>query len=151
MADDVDKIAAALLRSKVTPKSYVAVFQEPSSSFITSLLAILRIGATYIPFDCTIPTSRLASIVKVCNPSAVIVHDATMSKVKDLELSPSTTVVNIHELAAKRVDKVSILAEAVNPAVVLFTSGTVRHGPRPSPPQHFLAIPPKDIHRKARF
>ena len=125
MADEVSRIAAALLELKVAPKSYVAVYQEPSASFICSLLAILRVGAIYVPFDCTIPASRLAAIAKVCKPSAVIVHQATTAKVKELELS-STAILDLSTTSDRKTGRVPVVAESQNPAVVLFTSGTVR-------------------------
>src|SRR6188768_1970229 len=55
----VEKISSALSEANIKPGSAVAIFQEPSPSFVFSLLAILRIGAVGVPLDCNIPTSRL--------------------------------------------------------------------------------------------
>ncbi|KAL4868668.1 thiolase-like protein [Aspergillus spectabilis] len=68
----VNSISGALLDAGVVTGSNVAVFQEPSSYWLASLLAIWRIGATYVALDPRIPVVRLATIVADSLPRAVL-------------------------------------------------------------------------------
>lgn len=52
MAARVHSIAIALIAADA---SRIAVFQEPKTDWICSLLAIMRIGASYLPLDTSIP------------------------------------------------------------------------------------------------
>lgn len=66
MAARFNSIAIALLAADAKIGSRIAVFQEPKADWICSLLAVMRIGAIYLPLDSGIPLVRLAAIVHDC-------------------------------------------------------------------------------------
>ena len=90
----VDVITTELEAVGITTGSRVAVLQEPTADWVSSILAVMRIGAIYLPLDLGIPWSRLAAIVKDCQPAAVLVDDQTISHVHKLGCE-GTNVVSI--------------------------------------------------------
>lgn len=52
------------------------------------MLAIMRLGAIYVPLDLRNPLPRLASVAVDCEPKAVLVDETTLNDVAKL---------NVHE------------------------------------------------------
>lgn len=123
MAGRVNAIAAALQAGKTLDGDIVAIFQEPSSDWICSLLAIFRIGAVYVPLDLRTPLPRLASIVKNCQPRIILTHRPTLEIVFALDALDATTI-NVTDLPQSDSHTPHNRADPSSPAVILFTSGT---------------------------
>ncbi|KAF2969820.1 hypothetical protein GQX73_g3786 [Xylaria multiplex] len=123
-------IASTLLRSGFKPGSRIAVLQKPSLDWIASVIAILYIGAVYVPLDVNTPLGRLSLMAKDCQPVAVLTHKETASCVKDLQLSPATLIIDVCSLLSSSDLPTlpqpcpAILAEENAPAMILYTSGT---------------------------
>lgn len=117
-------IASELLRQGVQPGSKVAVFQHPSIYWIPSLLAILRIGAVYVPLDVNTPVARLSLIVRDSQPSSILVHDLTKDDATKLEYQIGTSLVNVSVLEDLSEEEVPNLAQPDAPAIILYTSGS---------------------------
>jgi hybrid polyketide synthase/nonribosomal peptide synthetase ACE1 len=118
----VNAIASALANASVAVGSTVAVMMEPSAAFIASLLGVQRAGAVYLPLELSWPWPRLASVVADCQPSVVLVDDASLSLVDNLK-RPGLHVIKVSRLD-KRVEPIAILASAKRPAALLYTSGS---------------------------
>lgn len=71
-----DALALAIQRqlSADSVGAAVAVLVEPSVNWPISMLAIIRLGAVYVPLDCSLPDERLAVILAI-SEARVIVHD----------------------------------------------------------------------------
>lgn len=123
MAKRVECIAASLLAADVGSGSRVAVFQEPTSDYICSLLAIMRIGAACLPLDMGTPLQRLAVIVNDCQPGAILSHNATKQHVPILR-SQNSAVINVSALSESDFIPCSNRAMPDSPAVILYTSGS---------------------------
>jgi len=67
IAGRVNSIATALVAADAVDGSRVAVFQEPTSEWVCSLLAIFRVGSVYVPLDLRTSLPRLAAIVKTAS------------------------------------------------------------------------------------
>ena len=119
----INAISAKLLTVGVTPESRVGVFQEPGIDWVASVLAILRVGAVYVPLDLRTPTSRLATIINDSQSVAILAHSATLDEARTLSSGWSKTI-NVTLLSGT--DKVvhSDAAQADLPAALLYTSGT---------------------------
>lgn len=124
LVDRVSAISQHLLDLGVLPGARVAVFQQPSTSWIESLLAILKVGAVYTPLDPGTPLERLSLIVRDCQPAAILVQAATAGLVGGLETPPGATIVNVSELADVPTGPVPVRAAGDSPAIVLYTSGS---------------------------
>ncbi|KAK2022912.1 beta-ketoacyl synthase domain-containing protein [Colletotrichum zoysiae] len=117
-------IASELLRQGVRPGSRVAVFQHPATDWIPSLLAVLRIGAVYVPLDANTPLPRLSLIIRDCQPASILVHRLTIEDAEMLETRPGTTLIDVSSLERPGEEHVPNLARPDAPAIILYTSGS---------------------------
>jgi hybrid polyketide synthase/nonribosomal peptide synthetase ACE1 len=118
----VDAIATQLLNAGVTTGSRVAVLQEPCPDWVSSILAIMRIGATFVPLDVGLPSARLSAIVKDCQPQAVLANVNTRRRA--YELGPEAS--NIVIVSDNPGSKVTNSATSGGVPAILYTSGSSR-------------------------
>lgn len=123
MAQRVEMIAAALLAANCGQASRIAIFQEPTPDWICSMLAILKIGAVYVPLDLGTPILRLAMIVEQCRPSAILVHMETQQQFQSLE-AQHADIINVSTLSPSSGKVVQNCAGLQSPAIILYTSGS---------------------------
>lgn len=118
----VEDICAQLQAVGVTTDSRVAVLQEPTPDWISSILAVMRLGATYLPLDIGTPWSRLTTMVKDCQPLAILVSDATLNDVERLDFRMQ--VVNVSDRRHGTGNRVPISATSNAVSTILYTSGS---------------------------
>lgn len=129
MADRVQDIAASLVAAGAGDGSPVGVFQSPSADWICSLLAVLRVGATYVPLDLRNSIDRLATIAELVRPVVLLTDASTSAKTAALNLSDAVEIV-VSDLTRADNAAVSlphVVANQAKPestAIMLFTSGT---------------------------
>ncbi|KAL3474076.1 lovastatin nonaketide synthase [Aspergillus californicus] len=123
MMNKMNTIANALLDAGVKPGDRVALFQHPTTTTISSLLAIMHIGAVYVPLDLRSPLPRLTSILQDCQPGAIVYHTATESDVPGLALD-GVKLINASTLTDSATTIVPSNASADAEAVILYTSGS---------------------------
>lgn len=116
-------IASALYSLGIGPGSIVAVLQERTPGWISSILGIMRTGAAYVPLELNMPWPRLASTARDCHPSVVLADDDTEAKVNKLEMQPGSPVINIARLS-RHEQMVPIAATEHGTAAILYTSGS---------------------------
>ncbi|EFY92441.1 polyketide synthase, putative [Metarhizium acridum CQMa 102] len=90
-SDRVNSIASALISPEMSPKSIVGVFQEPGPDWICSMLAIMGVGATYIPLDTSTPLRRLANMARIISTGKI--SDSSGNKVPIKADSEDATVI----------------------------------------------------------
>jgi amino acid adenylation domain-containing protein len=125
LAARVNSIAATIHAAGHGTDSRIAVLCEPSNDFVASLLAILHIGAIYIPLDVSLPSSRHVEIMSSCHPGLIICHKRTG------ELAEQLLSENPGSLPILRLDEIDNVPEPIpctarpkSPAFILYTSGT---------------------------
>ncbi|KAI0552262.1 hypothetical protein F4679DRAFT_581566 [Xylaria curta] len=118
--EKTNAIATALIENGVSRGQYVAVYQEPTPDWVCSMLAILRIGAVYVPLDPGTPASRLAMVVATCHPTALLV-DRTTGPNCAFEVP---TVIEVSTIPTSNLRRMQAVPEAHDPAIALHTSGT---------------------------
>ena len=123
MIDRAQAIAEVLQNEGISVGSRVAVFQQATSDWVCSLLAIMRIGAIYVPLDLRNPLLRLAAITANCKPHAILADGTTVSDVPDLNV-PYAKAINVSLVAQKPLGPISISAHPDSPAAILYTSGS---------------------------
>jgi hybrid polyketide synthase / nonribosomal peptide synthetase ACE1 len=123
MSSRVDGIASALISANIQNGERIGVFQEPSNDWICSLLAILRIGAVYVPLDLRSNASRLALIVNDCGPSAILCDANTFDQVPALH-AVNGCVINVSTLPESNGMSVANQAKPNSPAAIIYTSGS---------------------------
>ena len=122
MSARISSIASALLQSNVGEGDKVAVFMRPTMDWTCSLLAIMRVGATYVPLDPRVSIARLAVVVSDCKPALCLHDDATADSVAQLDLSGSTTITNVSRVAQTSTN-VTLKARKDGVAAIFYTSG----------------------------
>lgn len=121
MQQRINTISQALTKAGIKSGSRVAVFQEPTSEWVCSLLGIWHAGGTYVPMDLRSSLSRLAAVAGSAKPTAILCHDATEQLVP--ELKSKAKVINVSQLASCPNFHAS-RARLESDAVVLYTSGS---------------------------
>lgn len=76
--------ANKLVESGVKQSDFVIVALDRSIEEIVALLGILRAGAVYVAVDPQWPNSRIAQIINVCKPSAIIVSEDNKNRFQTL-------------------------------------------------------------------
>ncbi|KAI1341807.1 hypothetical protein F5Y15DRAFT_431006 [Xylariaceae sp. FL0016] len=122
LANRVEAIAEALIRAGAGDGSRILVFQQATADWVCSMLAIMRIGAIYVPLDMRNPLPRLTVIAQDCQPSCILAdittaHDAS-------KMTATAKVVNVNNVGAKSTSHQSIRAREESTAAILYTSGS---------------------------
>ncbi|CAJ2504343.1 Uu.00g117370.m01.CDS01 [Anthostomella pinea] len=116
-------VANALKNAAVQFGQRVAVLQAPTPDWIASVLAIMQVGAVYVPFDLGNPWSRLAALMRDCQPSVILVDDETQQHTERLGVTV-LTIINVVGLELNASIRLPISATAPGTAAILYTSGS---------------------------
>lgn len=122
----VNTLIGRMAEIGVLPGSVVGVHVQPSIEWLTSIIAVLRVGALYMPLDTRAPMARLVTMVKESEASVVLVHAATLRNGRALS-SRQTKILDVTKssLVKKRTDKTTPSSGAGSDrSSLLFTSGT---------------------------
>ncbi len=121
--DRIEAIAEALQNAGVGSGQRVLVFQQATSDWPCSMLAIMRVGGVYVPLDLRNPLPRLAAVAKDCEPTAILVDSTTVGDVPQLGV-PSIHVIDVSSLGSSAMTRIANRARADFPAAILYTSGS---------------------------
>ncbi|KAB8075230.1 hypothetical protein BDV29DRAFT_200962 [Aspergillus leporis] len=117
-------IGEALLQAGVASGDKVAVLCSPSISSVASMLAILRIGAVYVPLDLSLPTARHKAMIEASAARALVCLSFTVKMALELGVP---TVINASEIPGIRVSSIRAiknLAKGDILSILLYTSGS---------------------------
>lgn len=123
---DLDKKANALaLHLKtcgVLPGMIVAIYLEPSIEFILSILAILKVGAAYLPLDIETPTIRAEHILQDGNPFKIITTTHLSMHLNHYQ----DRIVALNTLTLKKIEQLKHIParSAEDLLYVMYTSGS---------------------------
>ncbi|KAI0378982.1 amino acid adenylation domain-containing protein [Hypomontagnella monticulosa] len=121
--DHISMIVRSLLATGISRGLRIAVMQEPTPHWISSILAIMRVGAVYLPLDLSSPWARLATIVKGCQPSLILVDNDTERHIGQL-CAPWLRAINVSKLELGESTTFPIAATSKGAAALLYTSGS---------------------------
>ncbi|KAI6713206.1 hypothetical protein JHW43_004291 [Diplocarpon mali] len=124
MASWISTISAHLLRLGLKPQSFVGVNCEPSVMSVCYWLAVLRIGAIYVPLDPSNPVSRLELIVNDCQPAAIICDEHTWAAAERSFRTPDRHVFRLSDMGGRRTHHTEDVSKPDETACVIYTSGT---------------------------
>ncbi|KAL2864310.1 uncharacterized protein BJX67DRAFT_383970 [Aspergillus lucknowensis] len=123
MTDRIQAIAESLQQVGVVQGSRVLVFEDATADWPCSMLAIMRLGAVYIPLDLRNPLSRLADVATSCQPVAILVDDTTVCNAPQVNLF-GAKLVNLSNVGSKPSAPVVNHAHPDSVAAILYTSGS---------------------------
>lgn len=105
----------------------VAVCMQPTDELITALLAILKMGAAYLPIDPTFPSNRVEHILKEAKPVCVIYDDTCVDRSlfggDILALSFAQCMIESNECSDANISDERMLSSGYL-GLVLYTSGS---------------------------
>ncbi|NUZ10465.1 amino acid adenylation domain-containing protein [Pseudoalteromonas sp. McH1-7] len=118
-----NKLARYLVEQGVTAKSQVAISLAPSCEQVVALLAILKVGAVYVPLDPNAPSQRQHYILRDSKATCLITTSA---------LLPNSTDLSCHVMLIDTeqdwqnmpVEALAPLSDIDAPAYMIYTSGT---------------------------
>ncbi|KAG5765090.1 hypothetical protein H9Q72_006842 [Fusarium xylarioides] len=122
MGHRIDEIATSLTSAGLSENDFIGVFQETGVDWICSMLAILKLGMTYLPLYPPIGMPRLAANVQVAQPQAVLVDDSTADKFDQLG-TQSAQMIHV-PVAGSSTAEMPIRAQPGQKAMILCTSGS---------------------------
>lgn len=121
MAFRINSIANALQKERVAPGVKVAVMQAPGPEWICSMLAVMKLGAVYVPLDSSWPFSRLTTVMTSC-AAAVVLTDNSVPE-DHFDTFYTTRRINVVSIDKGRHD----IANQAKPdlaAAIIYSSGT---------------------------
>lgn len=130
MLDKSRAVADTLKTSGCTAGSVVALYQEPTPEWLSSLLAIFSIGAVCVPFDASTLLQRLAVMADDSKASVVLTDNLIDSQnLLTLSAHGSRKIINVEQIPVAREqgdETVPPLAvpRAEDPAIIIYTSGS---------------------------
>ncbi|KAI1170868.1 putative hybrid NRPS/PKS enzyme [Nemania sp. FL0916] len=122
MARRVNSLSFALSKQNIGHGSKVGVFLEPGVEWICSLLAILRLDATYVPLDARIGIERLSAIVEDCRPAIILTNQNTDSDSR--QLKSFGQAINVDQIGDDADSCVPNSANSDSVAAIMYTSGS---------------------------
>ncbi|PCK33429.1 non-ribosomal peptide synthetase [Pseudoalteromonas piscicida] len=123
--DRVNALAVMLLQQGVTPRTMLVVSVSRSIEMIVTLLAVLRVGAAYVPVDPDYPQERIEYILGDVQSPWLLCDNATQGQFSRL----SYQLINVSQAepqasreALKLLDAIQV--EPQDLAYMIYTSGT---------------------------
>ena len=119
-----NQLAHYLVAQGIGREDKVVVCVEPGFEIVVALLAILKLGAVYVPLDPSYPSSRIQVMLDDTGPALLLTHSELARKLalsgwRTLELDAAQT-----ELLALSTENPSAPIEAEQTAYIYYTSGT---------------------------
>jgi amino acid adenylation domain-containing protein len=123
-----DRLAQALRRRGVVRGSLVGICLERSFALITTLLAVLKTGAAYVPLDPHYPRGRIAEIIDNAQPLLLVTRTSARASIMPRDLMTPIPLLLVDELE-KEAESDDDMALDGGPtpedlAYVIYTSGS---------------------------
>ncbi|MEV6276093.1 amino acid adenylation domain-containing protein [Nocardia sp. NPDC051832] len=118
----VDELARRLLAIGVGPEQVVAVALPRSADLVVGLLAVLRVGAAYLPLDVDYPAQRLEYMLEDAAPRCVLTNSGTVDRLPGA--APRTVLVDAAETADAAIALPEPPRAGDHLAYVIHTSGS---------------------------
>ena len=125
---DTQRIAHLLTQAGVQPGNRVACQTKKSARAVAAYLAVLQIGAIYLPLNPAYTGAELQYFLDDAEPAAVVVDPANAAGVRDM--IPDASIFTLDAAGSGTLSacetRLTTIAQvaADDPAVILYTSGT---------------------------
>ncbi|HYX35620.1 MAG TPA: amino acid adenylation domain-containing protein [Oligoflexus sp.] len=118
--EDVDRWVSALESRGIGPGDPVAVAIPRSPELIVGIVAVLKIGACYVPLDLGYPAERIRTVLNIAGPKLVLCQDSYAKNLRDHQ------VLTIEDIRARpgAGSRIVVPRQAHDPAYIIFTSGS---------------------------
>ncbi len=116
-------IAAQLRHAGAQPGTVIAIAAERSLDMVAGLLAILKIGAIYLPLDPGLPEARLQLLVEDARPAIILTTQASRARLPSSEAAIVVCGEALPPAGGGEADICDIVSPD-DPAYILYTSGS---------------------------
>ncbi|PGH19023.1 hypothetical protein AJ79_00057 [Helicocarpus griseus UAMH5409] len=124
LLDRVSVTAEQLESYNIGKGARVGVFQNAGPEWIISLLAILRVGAAYVPLDPKVGPDRLSLVFTDCGPSALLI-DSDTQNLEFVKSQSGGITINVSKLPeTPKNGTFPNCAQPNEPAIIMYTSGS---------------------------
>jgi amino acid adenylation domain-containing protein/FkbM family methyltransferase len=113
-----NRFARRLIAQGVKPGDCVATILERSAALVAAQLAVLKVGAAYVPLDPQSPAARQEWLVADCGARTVVADDTRADR------SVETLAVNLTACNARDTVNPTLSLSSLAPAYVMYTSGS---------------------------
>ncbi|MCE7996918.1 MAG: amino acid adenylation domain-containing protein, partial [Roseivirga sp.] len=119
-------IANQLLKHAPEPKTHrVALFFDPSIDMIAVMLAVLKLGYTYIPVPPDSAVQRVQMMLEDCQPDLILYQEAMEDSYwEQFEGLPQKHLLSMKQVGNHLVDTKMKRSASSQPAYIIYTSGT---------------------------
>jgi len=119
-----NQLAHHLINLSVKPESRVGLWMSRSLDLVVSILAILKVGGVYVPFDPDYPSDRIAYMIEDSQVAVLLTHSQFQEQIP----AHQATVIFIDnceaELAKVQTTEPEVLVDPDNAAYIIYTSGS---------------------------
>ncbi|MDD0994033.1 amino acid adenylation domain-containing protein, partial [Pseudomonas sp. TNT2022 ID681] len=119
-----NQLAHALLAAGVGPDSLVGIAVERSLEMVVGLLAILKSGAAYVPFDPDYPSERLAYMVEDSGVQLVLTQAHLLERLPLENVQQLVLGVQGQDLSVFSEENPHVPVDPLQLAYVIYTSGS---------------------------
>ncbi|MGW6727265.1 amino acid adenylation domain-containing protein [Nocardia sp. NPDC055029] len=128
MSAAVNRLARLLTDHGAGPESFVALVLPRSTDLVVGMLAVMTVGAAYVPIDPTYPAARVRYMLSDAGPQVVVTTGATATLVRAADPGAEPIVldepVTRAALAAQPSAEVTAARDLDTPAYMIYTSGS---------------------------
>lgn len=131
-----NQLAHYLKKRGAEARMLIGICLEPSFELVIALLAILKLGATYVPLDPEYPTDRLAFMAQDSDLQLILTKDVFRSKLSQLRKNLISVDSSEGGIASESTDSHPNIVRGEDIAYLIYTSGStgnpkgvrIRHG-----------------------
>ena len=119
LSREVNRIASALSERGIGDGDRVGIATSRSCAMVASVLAVMRVGAAYVPLDLEFPFHRISLMIRDADPKCILVDSLSHTRVPNTSVS----VLSIDELNPSN-DTLVPNSASDSIAYVMYTSGS---------------------------
>lgn len=83
LAGSVEGMATVLAAAGIQPGQTVCILMEKSAAALAAILATAKVGGVFIPLDPASPAPRIAAMMALCGPAAVVADQNKLPRARD--------------------------------------------------------------------
>lgn len=122
--EKANQLAHCFMTKKVNKGDFVAILLDPGAEYIIFILAIIKIGAVYLPLDSQAPKARLKEIIHDANPTLIITNDKYQSDLTETnEHIAITKQLHLESISCSK-ENLHILMSQESAIYMIYTSGS---------------------------
>lgn len=154
--EKANQIAHLLVKRGAKPGSIVAIFVERSLDMISAVLAVLKAGGVYLPFDMNVPENRMIGILKDLDCQHMLCHMETLERAMKIKFSDKEDIAlycidqsverndypylfTLREIEEQPLNNLALDVSSESLAYIIYTSGSTGI-PKGVAVQHYPAI-----------